>query len=147
DELIDVWRGEGDPFVHAWEDRFVVDHGYRQNVRELVRGLFAKRGLAPKDFTRLVLYGPDPRSHAALARELGFEASQVQDPLFGKVGTAGAALTPILLAAALEQAKAGERLLAVAYGDGAEALVLETTPLVERLEGRRGVAWHLARRA
>src|SRR5581483_12029957 len=22
DEIIDVWRGEGDPFVHAWEDRF-----------------------------------------------------------------------------------------------------------------------------
>src|SRR5438034_7427538 len=29
DEIIDVWRTEGDPFVHAWEDRFVVDHGYR----------------------------------------------------------------------------------------------------------------------
>src|SRR5438093_328994 len=34
-----------------------------------------------------------------------------------------------------------------AYGDGAEAFVLETTPVVERLEGRRGVSWHLARRA
>ena len=32
DEIIDVWRTEGDPFVHAWEDRFVVDHGYRDNV-------------------------------------------------------------------------------------------------------------------
>src|SRR5262249_13125110 len=33
DEIIDVWRAEGDPFVHAWEDRFVVDHGYRHNVK------------------------------------------------------------------------------------------------------------------
>src|SRR5947207_2736201 len=30
---------------------------------------------------------------------------------------------------------------------GADALVLEATPVVERLEGRRGVSWHLARRA
>src|SRR3989475_9693928 len=31
-EIIDVWRSEADPFVHTWEDRFVVDHGYRANV-------------------------------------------------------------------------------------------------------------------
>src|SRR6184192_2702809 len=147
DEIIDVWRAEGDPFVHAWEDRFVVDHGYRANVREVVRGLLAKTRLGPKDFAKLVLYGPDARSHAALVRELGFEPPQAQDALFGKVGNAGTAFAPLLLAAALEGARAGQRILLVGYGDGAEAFVLETTPVVERLEGRRGVSWHLARRA
>ena len=147
DEIIDVWRAEGDPFVHAWEDRFVVDHGYRTSVREVVRGLLAKTGLGAKDFAKLVLYGPDARSHGALVRELGFEPALAQDPLFGKVGNAGAAFAPLLLAAALEGAKAGERILLVGYGDGAEAFVLETTPVVERLEGRRCVGWHLARRA
>jgi 3-hydroxy-3-methylglutaryl CoA synthase len=147
DEIIDVWRTDGDPFVHAWEDRFVVDHGYRANVREVVQRLFAATRLRPEHFARVVLYGPDARSHAQAARELGFEASQVQDALFGKVGNAGAALVPLLLAAALERAKGGERILLVSYGDGADALVLETTAAVERLEGRRGVSWHLARRA
>jgi 3-hydroxy-3-methylglutaryl CoA synthase len=146
DELIDVWRTEGDQFVHAWEDRFVVDHGYRANVREVVKGLFAKTKLGPKDFAKVVLYGPDARSHATLVKELGFDAAQAVDPLFGKVGSTGAAMTPVLLAAAIEQAKAGEKLLVVSYGDGADAFVLEATPVVERLEGRRGVAWHLARR-
>src|SRR5436190_22740664 len=94
DEIIDVWRSEGDPFVHAWEDRFVVDHGYRTNVREVVRGLLAKTGLGPKDFAKLVLYGPDARSHAALVRGLGFEPPQPQDALFGKGGNAGTAVAP-----------------------------------------------------
>jgi hydroxymethylglutaryl-CoA synthase len=148
DEIIDVWRTEGDPFVHAWEDRFVVDHGYRTNVREVVKGLLAKAGITAKDVSKAAVYGPDARAHATVVREIGLDAaSQVQDALFGKVGSAGAALAPLLLAAALEQAKAGQQLLVVAYGDGADALLLETTPLVERLEGRRGVAWHLARRA
>src|SRR5262249_25325517 len=112
DELIDVWRTEGDSFVHAWEDRFGVDHGYRMNVREVVRGLLEKAGLAPKDFATLALYGPDARAHATAVRDLGFDAkAQVQDPLFGKLGNAGAALAPLLLAAALERAKAGQRLL------------------------------------
>jgi uncharacterized OB-fold protein len=143
-----VWRTEGDPFVHAWEDRFVVDHGYRHNVREVVKGLLGKAGIGAKDVTRAAIYGPDARAHGTVVREIGLDAkTQVQDALFGKVGSAGAALAPLLLAGALEQAKAGETLLVVAYGDGADALLLTTTPLVERLEGRRGVAWHLARRA
>ncbi len=146
DEIVDVWRTDGDPFVHGWEDRFVVDHGYRHNVREVVTGLLARTTLAPKDFQKLVLFGPDARSHAAVAKELGFSPEQVQDPLFGKVGNAGAAMTPLLLAAAVESATRGDRVLVVAYGDGAEAVILEATPTVERLEGRRGVAWHLARR-
>ena len=147
DEIIDVWRGESDAFVHTWEERFVIDHGYRQNVREVVRGLLAKCRLRPSDFAKIALYGPDARSHAALVHELGFDGSQAQDPLFGRVGNVGAAFAPLLLAAALEGAKTGDRILLVSYGDGAEGLVLDATPLVERLEGRRGVSWHLKRRA
>jgi 3-hydroxy-3-methylglutaryl CoA synthase len=148
DEIIDVWRTEGDPFVHAWEDRFVVDHGYRRNVREVVKGLLGKAGVAVGDVAKAAVYGPDAKAHATVVRELGLDAAtQVQDALFGKVGSAGTALAPLLLAGTLAEAKAGQRLLVVAYGDGADALLLETTPLVERLEGRRGVAWHLARRA
>jgi hydroxymethylglutaryl-CoA synthase len=147
DEIIDVWRAEGDPFIHAWEDRFVVDHGYRSVVREAVGGLLAKTGRTPADFAKIVLYGPDARSHAALARELGFEpGKQVQDALFGRVGNAGAAFTPLLLAAALEVAKAGDRLLVVSYGDGVDASVVEVTPAIDQLRDRRGVRWHLERR-
>ena len=123
DEIVDVWRNEGDPFVHTWEDRFVVDHGYRVRASRSVRGLLEKTGLEPKEFTRLVLYGPDARCHGTAVRDLGFDPkTQVQDPLFGKVGNAGAALAPLLLAAALEDAKAGQRILVVGYGDGADAL-------------------------
>src|SRR5436309_8160781 len=138
DEIIDVWRREGDPFVHSWEDRFVVDHGYRQNVRDVVRGLLEKTGLATRDFAKLALYGPDARSHAMVAREIGFGPEQVQDPLFGKVGNTGTAFAPLLLAAALESARPGDRLLVVGYGDGADALVFDVTPAVSRPRGRHG---------
>lgn len=146
DEIIDVWRTEGDPFVHAWEDRFIVDHGYRANVKEVVTGLLKKQSLEPKDFTRLVLFGPDKRSHATLARELRFEASQVQDPLFGRVGNCGAAFAPLQLAAALEVAKAGDKILLASYGDGADAFAFEVTSAIDKLRDRRGVRWHLERR-
>src|SRR5881397_3342404 len=52
DEIIDVWRTEGDPFVHAWEDRFVVEEGYARNIVEAVTALLRKAGLAPQDFAK-----------------------------------------------------------------------------------------------
>lgn len=147
DEIIDVWRTEGDPFVHSWEDRFVVDHGYRANVKEVVSGLLKKQGLEPKDFAKLVLFGPDKRSHGALARELKFDPSaQLQDAFFGQIGNCGAAFAPLQLAAALEDAKPGDKLLLVNYGDGADAFAIEVGPAIEKLRDRRAVRWYLKRR-
>jgi 3-hydroxy-3-methylglutaryl CoA synthase len=146
DELVDVWRGDGDRFVHSWEERFVLQEGYTPNLVEAVKGLFAKTGAGAADFARVALYAPDDKSAAGLARALRLDPARVQDGLFGRLGNAGCAYAPLLLAAALEQARPGERILAAAYGDGAEALAFRSTDALPKLEPRRGVAWHLARR-
>jgi hydroxymethylglutaryl-CoA synthase len=148
DEIIDVWRTDKDPFVHAWEDRFVVDHGYKKNIVEVIRALLDRNGLQPCDITKAVLYSPDPRSLGAAATAAGFDRTiQVQEALFGKVGNTGAAHAPMLLVAALEQARPGARLLLASYGDGADALLLRATDGVSKITGRRAISWHLARRA
>jgi 3-hydroxy-3-methylglutaryl CoA synthase len=148
DEMIDIWRLDSDRYVRSWEDRFVVEHGYRDNLVEAVKGLYAKAGKTAKDFTKAALYGPDARSHAGAARALGLDPkAQVQDPLFGKLGNTGAAFAPMLLVAALENAKPGDALLVASYGDGAEAFALRVTDEIKRLTDRRGIRWHLERRA
>ena len=145
-ELQDLWRSEGESFTHSWEDRFAIQEGYAPNMLEAVRGLLEKTGSAASDFTRAALFGPDARSLAALCGRLGLEPEQVQDALFGRLGNTGAAFAPMLLAAALETARPGDRILVASYGDGAHALAFEVTDHVEKLEPRRGVSWHLARR-
>jgi 3-hydroxy-3-methylglutaryl CoA synthase len=148
DEIIDVWRTDKDPFVNAWEDRFVVDHGYKKNIVEAIRGLLAKSGLAAADVTTAALYGPDPRSLGAATRAAGFDpATQVQEALFGKVGNTGTAHAPMLLVAALERARPGDRIVVASYGDGADALLLRVTDRIGSIGHRRGIAWHLERRA
>jgi hydroxymethylglutaryl-CoA synthase len=146
DENLDVWRSGGADFVRTWEERFVVEHGYQECMREAAGEMMARCGLKPADFDRAVLYGPDARSHGSLARKLGFAPEQVQDPLFGRVGNTGAAFAPLLLAAALENAEAGQRLLLASYGDGADVLALLTTERLASLPPRRAVSAHLARR-
>jgi uncharacterized OB-fold protein len=146
DEIVDVWRSEGDPFVHSWEERFVIQEGYTPRMSEAVSGLLGETGTALSDYAHVALYAPDPRSHAGLARALGVDAAALQDPLFGRLGNAGAAFAGLQLAALLERARAGERVLLASYGDGAEALAFRVTDQIDKLEPRRGVSFHLARR-
>jgi uncharacterized OB-fold protein len=146
DEIVDLWRGEGDPFVHSWEERFVVQEGYTPSITEAVTGLFQNTGASASDFQKVALYAPDARSHGTAARALGLAKEQLQDPLFGRLGNTGVAFAPMQLAAALETAGPGDKLLVAAYGDGAEALSVEVSEHIEKLDARRGVSWHLARR-
>jgi 3-hydroxy-3-methylglutaryl CoA synthase len=147
EEIIDVWRQEGEPYVKSWEDRFVVEHGYRSSIVEAIRKLLEKTGRAADQIDKAVFYGPDARSHASVARDLGLDKDRVQDPLFGRLGNCGAAFAPLLLVAALEVAKSGDQILLAGYGDGADAYLLRVTDGLKKLNDRRGVRWHLERRA
>jgi 3-hydroxy-3-methylglutaryl CoA synthase/uncharacterized OB-fold protein len=146
DELQDLWRVDGEAFTHSWEDRFIIQEGYQPNLTLAVGALLEKSGREASDFQKVALYAPDARSLGGAVKQLGFGSDQVQDPFFGRLGNAGAAFAPLLLAAALETARPGDRLLVASYGDGAHALSFRATEQVEKLEPRRGVSWHLERR-
>lgn len=144
-EIMDVWRGDGDTFVRSWEDRFAVTHGYLEMVGEAVSGLMKQSGFKPGDFAKIVLYTPDARRGAEIAGSLGFDVkTQLQDPLFATMGNTGTAYSLMLLVAALEEAKAGERILFASYGNGSDAFVLQVTKQIEKIRDRRGMKGHLA---
>jgi 3-hydroxy-3-methylglutaryl CoA synthase len=144
DEFSGVWRADGDTFVRSWEDRMVLDEGYSTVLPEAVSALMKKCGLTPGDFAKAVYDPPqDVRRHAKAAGAMGFEPSQVQDPMFMTVGNTGAAHAPMMLVAALEDAGAGDKLLFANYGNGVDAFVLETTDGIGRLGQRRGIRRHL----
>lgn len=143
DEIYGQWRTEQDDYLRSWEDRFNVMHGYSASLGTAVGQLFERTSTGPGDYARAVLYGPDARSLAGAAKTLGFARDALQDALFGQVGSCGAAFTPLLLCAALEQAAPGERVLAGFYGDGAEALALEI--LANDAQPAQGITTLLAR--
>ena len=134
ENMMDTWRSAGDQFVRSWEDRFAIEEGLERIMGEAVSGFMEKEGVSVKDVAKLALYSPDARRHGQLARHLGFQPEQVQDPLFGRMGNTGAAFPLMLLAGALEDGSPGQLLLTVAYGDGSDVLGFRTTSKV----GERG---------
>ncbi len=147
DELAATWRSEDDKFVRAGEDRFVMDEGYSKWVPEAIGGVLKKCGLTPKDIAKVTLDPPgDPRRHGKAITQAGFEAAQMQDPygLVLNVGLPGCATSLMMLIAALEDAKPGDRILVVGSGNGADALILQVTDAISKLGERRGIKKNVA---
>jgi 3-hydroxy-3-methylglutaryl CoA synthase/uncharacterized OB-fold protein len=139
-EIVDVWRRHGDRFVHAWEERFVITHGYLEPAQAAVRLLGARGRCEPGACEHLVLSAPERKAHGSLARSLGVRA-QLADPLLGSVGACGSAHALLQLVALAEQAEPGARALLLNHGDGADALALR---FLRRAPAR--MATRLARR-
>lgn len=145
DEMIDVWRPDGDVFVHTWEERFIREKGYNRVVPEAVSAALEKYKLTPQDITKAVFYAHNNGPLSAVAKQLKFDIkTQVQNILCDSIGNTGTALSLMLLVAALEEAKAGDRILLVSYGDGCDVLILQVTEEIEKVRDRRGIKGHLA---
>ena len=146
-ELLDLWRLEGDAFTRSWEERFVISEGYVKTMEQVLSTIMGKYRLTPKDFSRVVYYGPDSRSHALLAKRLGFDMNrQVQDPLFKDIGNTGTAALPIMVIAALEKANPGDLILTANYGDGGDAFILKVTENIKGFQESQGIKESLERK-
>ena len=139
----DQWRGENDKFVRYWEDRYAINVGYEPFVKEAVKSVLAKTGLAAADFSKIVLYGMNPRYQLQMAGKLGFAPEQIQNNLYDTIGITGAAYVPMMLVGALEEAQPGDKLLVVGYGEGADAMVFQVTEEIKNLAPRRGIRSYL----
>ncbi len=146
-ELLDTWRLEGNPFVQSWEERFVLTEGYVKSMQKVVSGILGKYKLTPKAFAKVILYGPDGRSQAGLAKRLGFDLqTQVEELPFQSIGHAGTAALPTMIVSALCTAREGDKILVANYGDGGDALILEVTQNVKKVQEKERMKERLARK-
>jgi 3-hydroxy-3-methylglutaryl CoA synthase len=145
-EFTDVWRNQGDRYLNVLPDMtFVKGYGLDKHIPEAIDGVLARTGRKKSDIAKLVLYAPDARLHAALARQLGLAGAVPAEPVIGKAGNAGSAACLLGLAAALEECKPHDQVLVVSYGNGAEALLFEITEAITSYRQPRPVSAQLAR--
>jgi 3-hydroxy-3-methylglutaryl CoA synthase len=143
-EFHDVWRSDQDTFVRFWEERFVREAGYTRVVNGTVAAALQKYNLTPADITKAAIYAPDPRLLGMAAGKMGFDPmAQLQAPLYMVMGNTGSALPLMMLVAALEDAKAGDRLMCVGYGDGCDVFLMKVAEGIEKIRDRRAIKRHL----
>ena len=143
-EIYDVWRSDSDVFPRSAENRFVFDEGYLKIMKAAAANMMDKMKLTSQDFAKLVCYAPNPRRHTQIGRSLGFDdKTQLSASFFGRLGDTGCAFVPMMLVEALEGASAGEMILMISYGEGADASVIRTSEGIGKVAGRRGMSTYL----
>lgn len=143
-DFMDRWRVAEDRFEHSWETRWIREEGYAKFIPEVIYGLLKKYNLDIKDFAKVIYSCPYARDHAAIGKRIGADPGQIQDNMFTTVGDTGTAYPLMMLVAALEEAKPGDKILVASYGSGSDALFFKVTEKIAQLGERRGIKKHLA---
>jgi hydroxymethylglutaryl-CoA synthase len=132
----DRWRSEEEKFEHVWEDRFIKDEGYTRFIPQAVSGLMSKYGLNSNDIAKVVFPCIYPREYAAIGKQLGMEPAKLQGSMLDMVGETGSASPLLMMAAALDKAKPGDRIVLASYGSGSDALLFKVTDKIESAGNR-----------
>ncbi|MFA5056467.1 MAG: 3-hydroxy-3-methylglutaryl CoA synthase, partial [Dehalococcoidia bacterium] len=122
----------------------VYDKGYSLILEQGIKGLLKKYNMQAGDFTKFV-YDTTLQSgrHGAMAKSLKLADNQIQDHLFNAIGNIGTAHATMMLVAALEEAKPGDKILWASYNNGVDAFILQVTDQITKLGPRRGYKKHL----
>ena len=145
-EIVDVWRNADERYVNSAEPRFVADCGYKAAMQATVTEFLAATKTRAADYSKVVLSTSDLREYQAVAKKLGFAPEQIQDPLMQEIGCSGTAQVFVALAAALETASPGDRILVANYGNGADVFSLTVTDAITRSPRRSRIRDLLASR-
>src|SRR6266851_2506483 len=126
-EFLDSWRAPGERFAHSWEERFALTQAYAPLFQQAVSTVLERAGAKPGELARVILDAPNPRAAEEFARALKLDPAKISDTLALTVGQTGAAHPGLMLTAALQSCKPGDRILVACVADGADAMVLRMT--------------------
>lgn len=137
-DIIDTWRNQGDSAVRNWDERYQIAYGYGKSIPEVLAALEEESGIKPADIDKVV-FPATPKVQAMLLKN-GFKREHVVDSMLADVGLTGTAHPLVMLVSALETANAGDKILVLGYGEGADALVFEVQAANADFKPERSVA-------
>ncbi|MHA1569452.1 MAG: hydroxymethylglutaryl-CoA synthase family protein [Alphaproteobacteria bacterium] len=145
-DFVDHYRDSEHGFDYTWEERWIRDEGYGKIVPKAVQGLFEATGTGPGDIDHFIISSVFRAVPRAVAKATGIDQEKLRDTLAGVCGETGTAHPLVMLVHALQEAKPGDKILVVGFGQGCDALLFEATDAVKNLNGIAGITGSLARR-
>lgn len=147
-DFVDHFRGGHEEFDYNWEERWVRDEGYSKIVPRAVKAALDNAGVKAEEIKHFVLpttFGD--KFVQQLAKKCGIAVEASRETLAANCGETGAAHSLVLLVHTLQKdAKPGDKILALHFGGGCDALVFEATDKLSSQAGKRGIVGSLANR-
>jgi hydroxymethylglutaryl-CoA synthase len=139
DEYLDRWRVPGESASRQWEDRFGEEAQTPLAKRAFAEAL-DQAGVAVADIDHLVVTGLHARAIGSIRRALGVDSERLAPDYGPRVGNLGAAQAGAGLGDVLERASPGQIVAVLEVADGADAMVLRTTPALTAVQAARNDA-------
>ncbi|NIJ35457.1 3-hydroxy-3-methylglutaryl CoA synthase [Sphingopyxis panaciterrae] len=145
-DFVDHFREAGEAHDYDWEARWVRDEGFARIMNPAIAALLDQAGVKGGAVDHFLVPVAVKGVPELLAKQAGIGEGAVADTLGAALGHAGAAHPLLMLAAALETAKPGQRILLASFGQGCDLLLFEVTGAIGSVKPRLGVSGWLARR-
>ncbi len=115
----DFWRREGIRFP-SHGGRFTGEPAYFKHVLGATKAILEKTGLKPQDFKYAVFHQPNGKFPFNVAKMLGFTQEQIAPGLLTpRIGNTYSGASMLGLAAVLDVANPGDKILVTSFGSGA----------------------------
>ena len=138
----DFWRRAHETYP-SHGDRFTGEPAYFEHVLNASQRMMDMMGTTPADYRYAVFHQPNVKFPQRAAKMLGFSDEQIAPGLLsGMIGNVYAGSSLIGLAATLDVAQPGDRILMVSYGSGAGSDAFDLT-MTDHITERRDKAPHV----
>ena len=139
----DFYRREGEKYPRHG-GRFTGEPAYFKHVLTSMKTMLKRSGLTPKDIAYVVTHSPNGNFPVRACMEAGFDRDQMTPGLaVTHIGNLYSGSCLAGLAAVLDVAEPGDRILLTSYGSGAgsDSYVFTVTDRIEEKRGRTVPVW------
>ncbi|MDP3386246.1 MAG: hypothetical protein Q8S24_03340 [Eubacteriales bacterium] len=143
EEINDYWRNTDEKYTLHAEERFCDEEGYLREVKIILTKLLKETNTKITDYNKVVLVSQNSRLQVKISKKFGIKPEQLSDTLLSNVGDTGAAQGILGIVNALENSAAGDKILVVDYGNGANAMVLTVTEKIAQIKGEEQIKNYL----
>ena len=141
----DFWRREGIGFP-SHGGRFTGEHAYFKHTIGATKQMLEKTGMKPGDFDYAVFHQPNGKFPTNVAEMLGFKPEQIKQGLITPtIGNTYSGASMIGLAAVLDEAKPGNKILVTSFGSGAgsDSFVLDVKDSIDHKRHKARKVWEM----